>query len=232
MLETGPGLFVWACIHWGPIGNGRGAYVSLNLPKKKCLEIVDKIDQIFNAVIEHFQKVYKAGQIRDLEECMKHVPKLVTEDMNVKLMAQVEDWEIKEAVFSIGALKAPGPDGFNALFFQKNWKTIKDDIGRAVKAFFHHGIISEEVNETLVALAPKVPLPESINQRPISCCNVVAKIISKIFVMRLKQFMGILISHNQSAFVGGRLIQDNLIIAHEIFHSLKRKDKGVKRMLR
>lgn len=45
MLETGPGLFVWACIHWGPNGNGRGAYVSLNLPKKKCLEIVDKIDQ-------------------------------------------------------------------------------------------------------------------------------------------------------------------------------------------
>lgn len=140
-------------------------------------------EEVFKAVLEHFQKIYKAGQIQDLEECMQHVPKIVIEEMNAKLMAQVEDKQIKEAVFSIGALKAPSPDGFNALFYQKNWETIKDDIGRAVKDFFLNGNISEEVNETLVALAPKVPLPECINQlRPISCCNVVAKIISKIFV--------------------------------------------------
>lgn len=70
-------------------------------------------------------------------------------------------------------------------------------------------------------------MPESLNQlRPISCCNYIYKVISKILVLRLRGFMGGLVSHNQSAFMGGRLIQDNLIIAHEAFHALKQKSRG------
>lgn len=85
----------------------------------------------------------------------------------------------------------------------------------AVKDLFNTGFLSPEVNETVVALTPKIPLLESINQlRPISCCNVLYKILSKIMVLRLKSFMGDLITPHQSAFVGGRLIQDNLAIAH------------------
>lgn len=110
-------------------------------------------------------------------------------------------------------------------FFKKNWPTVKDDLCKAVWDFFAGRNIPGDLNATMVTLIPKVPLPESINQlRPISCCNFTYKIISKLIVLRLKKFMGDLVSPNQSAFVGGRLIQDNLIIAHEVFHSLKRRD--------
>lgn len=102
---------------------------------------------------------------------------------------------------------------------------MKTEVCKAVCDFFNGGNIPDELNETVVTLIPKIPLPESINHlRPISCCNFIYKIISKLIVLRLKQLMGSLISLNQSAFVGGRLIQDNLIIAHEVFHSLKRRD--------
>lgn len=91
--------------------------------------------------------------------------------------------------------------------------------------FFQGGDVPQALNETVVALVPKIPLPESLNDlRPISCCNYVYKVISKIIVVRMKRFMDLLITPNQSAFVGGRLIQDNLIIAHEAFHSLKKRD--------
>lgn len=119
-------------------------------------------------------------------------------------------------------MKALGPDGLNGMFYQKHWDVVKGDVCLAVINFFQHGVLPLEVNETVVTLIPKIPIPESINHlRPISCCNFIYKVISKIVVLRLKGFMNDLISPNQSAFVGGQLIQDNLLIAHEVFHDLK-----------
>jgi len=90
-------------------------------------------------------------------------------------------------------------------------------------------ILPSKINETVVALIPKVPMPETIGQlRPISCCNYIYKILSKIVVARLKKIMAKIITPNQSAFVGGRLIQDNFIVTHEVLHYLQRDRFGKK----
>lgn len=186
---------------------------------------VEGKDEVFGTIMEHFREVYTSDNPTDMIVVLNCIPQLVTEDMNLGLMAPVSELEIKNAVFSMGALRAPGPDGFNGLFYQKNWDSVKEDIILAVRDFFNGGLLLGVLNETTVTLIPKVPLPESINQlRPISCCNFTYKILSKVVVLRLKKYMDTLISPNQSAFVGGRQIQDNLIIAHEVFHSLKRRD--------
>ena len=92
----------------------------------------------------------------------------------------------------------------------------------AVKSFFREAYMLKEITHTYLVLIPKVCAPEKLSQfRPISLCNFNMKIVTKILAIRLKKVLGALISLSQLAFVSSRLIQDNIIVAHEALHALK-----------
>jgi hypothetical protein len=100
-------------------------------------------------------------------------------------------------------------------FFQK-------DVVRAVQHFFDTGNMSDEVNDTVLVLIPKKKDPEELKDyRPISLCNVVYKVVSKCLVNRLRPLLQDIISPTQSAFVPGRLIIDNALVAFECIHALQ-----------
>lgn len=60
----------------------------------------------------------------------------ISDQDHVRFMRCIGDKEISDALFQIGPLKAPGPDGLSARFFQRNWVTLKDSVINAVKEFF------------------------------------------------------------------------------------------------
>ena len=147
----------------------------------------------------------------------------ISADMNEDLCRAFSPEEISDALFQMGLLKAPGPDGFPARFFQRHWEVVKDDVVAAVQGFFRDGYLPPGVNDTAIVLIPKGSDSVELKDfRPISLCNVIYKVISKCLVNRLRPILDSIISLEQSAFVPGRLITDNALIAFECIHAIHR----------
>ncbi|GJU61513.1 hypothetical protein Tco_1243348 [Tanacetum coccineum] len=136
------------------------------------------------------------------------------------MICTMSSQEIHDAIFSMGNDKSPGPDGYMVVFFKKAWDIIKHDVIKFVQEFFVNGTLLKELNHTIIALIPKVASPLKINDyRPIYCCNILFKCISKIISNRMKDSLTSLISSNQSAFVPGRRITDNILLTQELMHN-------------
>ncbi|GJX40548.1 RNA-directed DNA polymerase, eukaryota, reverse transcriptase zinc-binding domain protein, partial [Tanacetum coccineum] len=128
----------------------------------------------------------------------------------------VTNEEIKEAIYSIEDNKASGPDGYSSKFFKAAWMVIGKDVCAAIKEFFTSGKLLGELNTTLISLVPKSKAPARvIDYLPISCCNIVYQGISKVITNRLKTVLNELVDVNQSAFISGRQISDNILLAQE-----------------
>ena len=126
------------------------------------------------------------------------------------------------------AFKAPGLDGLHAGFFQWFWLIVGESVKFEIKIFFSTKKIPELLNKTLIVLIPKKLGMETISHfRPISLCNTIYKIVTKILVNRLKHLMPTLVSPSQIAFVLGRRGTDNVIIAQELVYTIEWK-KGRK----
>ena len=136
--------------------------------------------------------------------------------------------EVFAALNSMQPYKAPGLDGFHCIFFKQYWHIVGDDIFRLVHTAFQEGHFDPEISNTIIALIPKIDSPNTYKDfRPISLCNIVHKIITKVLVHRLRPILTNIIGPYQSSFLPGRGTSDNSIVLQEIVH-FKRKSKRKK----
>ncbi|GJZ26652.1 RNA-directed DNA polymerase, eukaryota, reverse transcriptase zinc-binding domain protein [Tanacetum coccineum] len=170
--------------------------------------VLKKIDRIISI------KYKKVDKMRRVEVLFDR--KISKEEADL-MIREVQDIEIKKALFDINDDKAPGTEGFTSTFFKKSWEFVNKDFCTTIKEFFSSGKLLGEVKATFnKALIPN-SFPQKVSDfRHIACCNVVYKCISKILTNRIKSALNQIVDDNQSAFVPGRAITDNILLTQEL----------------
>lgn len=159
-----------------------------------------------------------------IKEITKNIPRMVYREDNFNLNKPVTEAKVGMVIKDMQNGKAPSPDGFNVDFFKACWNVFKQDILEVVEDSRRSKSILKALNNFFISMIPKQDsalIPDKF--RPIALCNVIYKIISKILANRLKPLLPSLISGEQSGYVEGRQILDNIIQAHEVVHSLTSK---------
>jgi len=184
------------------------------------------LDDMSAHIHDYFSGLFQAIN-GDQKPIITRIQSRVTENDNATLTKPFSVDEFKEAVFSMHPDKSPGPDGLNPGFYQFFWDDIGADIFSSACSWLQSGAFPTHLNDTNIVLAPKGDHPETIKDlRPISLCNALYKIISKVLANRLRPLIGNLISPEQAAFVPSRSFMDNALSAFEILHHMCCRHKG------
>jgi hypothetical protein len=171
-------------------------------------------DQISNTFVNYFRSIFASpnannGRPQGNQDYTYSIP---------------DEQEIWETLKDMKRNASPGPDGFNVEFYIATWGWLRQDVVQLVRNFFQTGIMPAHINDTHIALIPKklVPLVPA-DYRPISLCNVIYKLIAKCLANRIKPHLPDYIHPSQQAFIEGRRIGNNIIIAQEVTHSFALK---------
>ena len=151
--------------------------------------------EVAGLIMQHFDNIFRTSLPENIEETVAHVPNLISQEVNDTLTSEFTAREVELALKQMAPLKASGPDGMPPLFFQKYWKVVGPEVTQGVLSCFNSGHILHAINHTFITFIPKVKTPAKITEfRPISLCNVIYKLISKVIANRLKGILPSIIS--------------------------------------
>eukprot|EP00253_Pinus_taeda_P012894 PITA_12894 len=181
-----------------------------------------------------FHKKTTARKIRnnitsivDREDNLQTSESAINKEINENLSKEIEEEEIRGAIWALQRDIAPGPDEFPICFYRAHWGIIRKDLIKMMKWIQRKGKIGGYTNSTYLALILKENHPTTFSRfRPISLCNSSYKILTKILATRLKPLLPSLISENQGGFLANRQISDSILLVQEIHSNHYRKEKG------
>ena len=225
-------------IHWMVLGDKNTSYfhnrASQRFRQNNISELKDPHgiltsgnEEVSEMIVGYYNQLFTSSNLYDFEEVVQSTKRVVTEDMNSSLIRNFSKEEVEIALKQMAPLKAPGLDGMPPIFFQHYWESIGDDVVKAVVSCLNSTSIESGLNHTFITLILKVKRPEYVIEfRPIALCNILYKLVSKVLVNRLKKVLPHIISESQSAFQSNKAISDNILVAFETLHHMKRKKSG------
>ena len=152
------------------------------------------------------------------------IPQLNTEERD-SLEHDFKYEELKEVVSSFSDNKTPGEDGFTKEFYKFFYDLIWRDLLNSYEAAFQNGSPSISQRRGIITLIPKADgdLKELSNWRPISLRNIDYKILTKALAKRIEKYLPKLINSDQTGFVKGRYIGQNIRLLSDIMEYLDEK---------
>ena len=149
--------------------------------------------QLHTHVTNHFQNLFQTANLHNTLPPLTKTFQAMDFNLNFfknTLIAFPSTEEIRTTLSCIHPQKAPGPNGLHAQFFQHSWGTMSRDITIFIQTIFITSRVPQDLTIIKLILIPKVPNLETVHQlRPISLCNTLYKLLSKIIVLRLKKFL-------------------------------------------
>ena len=107
--------------------------------------------------------------------------------MNEDLLRNFKEDEVWRALKQMHPTKFLGPNGMSPIFYQRYWDVVGPYVVECVLQILRTSIMLNRLNDTYICLIPKVKCPQTIIEFwPISLCNVIYKIVSKVLANRLK----------------------------------------------
>lgn len=185
--------------------------------------------EIIEALENYFSEIFSTSLPNkdSIEALLDGVDRKILASIKKELDGPFTTGEVKRALFSMSLWKASEPNGFHTGFYQESWDLLGADVTQVCLKVLDGLQTIDALNETYVVLISKIKSLMVSDYRPISLCNVIYKIITKTMANRLKHHLPIILSDEQSAFVSGKLITDNI----ETLHSLRWKTEGKKGLM-
>jgi exonuclease III len=184
--------------------------------------------QILEKVKLFYEKLYENKEVEQCEinDLVKELPTL-NELERESLEGEITYGEVCSALKNMKHLKSPGTDGFNAEFFKTFWGKLGHMVVRALNASFRAGILTPTQRQGIITCIPKGDKPREYiqNWRPISLLNVLYKIGSTCIAQRIKKVLPSLVNEDQTGFIQGRYIGDNIRLIYDMIDYLNKKNR-------
>jgi len=188
---------------------------------------VHKQLDIAEVAVNHFRDIFtdpKETRIADQLRTIQLYPRVFNDEDCRSLGRPVTLQEIEKILKVCAKEKSPGPDGWTVEFYLGFWDILGPEILRLTEEIRSGGYISGALNSTFIALIPKASKPQTFDEyRPISLCNFLYKINSKIIAERIKPYLARFITKEQFGFIPNRQIHDAVGLAQEGIHTIKVK---------
>uniref|UniRef100_A0A803SRK8 Reverse transcriptase domain-containing protein n=1 Tax=Anolis carolinensis TaxID=28377 RepID=A0A803SRK8_ANOCA len=225
--------------------NKPGKWLARLVRKKKQSQLITKIrvqdrvilsdEQIREEFKLFYGKLYTKDPI-DVEKISEYLgnQKLdkITDEQRLYLNKDITETEIIEVIRKMDNNKAPGPDGFTSGFYKLQLEEVIQSLKEIMNLALHNKIIPDSWKEATIIMIPKEGSAQADvkNFRPISLLNNDYKIFAKILANRLKDFLEGWVGEEQTGFLPGRNIKDNvrvIIDSIEYYEQNSQKEVGL-----